>query len=334
MGLLVSKAQRRRKFQEHNDALVRRVVEGFRFQALWLRSRLQVVKDVRQHLLALVRNESADVRVPTSVDLLTQDSAKIIKARQQGIGIQNVLYLAPALSGGFGLNVCTGATVACFLLCLSEAGKNGLSDSRNARRWRTLLLMTRPDLFGALLALDMRRAVQQGRKHDLPVSFRLDGTSDLGIGSALSQFLEEERGTRANPPAFGGDYDGIFYDYTAIPSRLQQYPGSRCHLTLSYKGSNAGALRKWFETEHRNRGSAAVVYVNPDGGKVDPLPTYDTIGGVFLPVSNFDINDARYLDSFNSFGALQFKHPIGMPALQRKRGFAAGLKSGFLRVVR
>lgn len=334
MALLVSAAQRRQRFQEQNQALVRRVVDGFRFQALWMRSRLQVVKDVRQHLQALVQNEAADVRVPMSVDLLTQDSAKIIKARKQGIGIQNVLYLAPALSGGFGLNVCVGATVACFLLCLSEAGKNGLSDSRNARRWRTLLLMTRPDLFGALLALDMRRAVQQGRKHNLPVSFRLDGTSDLGIGSGLSQFLEEERGTRANPPAFNGDYDGIFYDYTAIPSRLREYPGSRCHLTLSYKGSNASALRKWFATEHRNRGSAAVVYVGDGCARLDQLPSVDTIGGVTLPVRDFDINDARYLDGVDSFGGLRFKHPIGMSKLQRERGMAAGLKSGFLRVVR
>ena len=322
MTLLLKTDKQRKSATFDNRKMVRRVLDGFRHQAILNRSRKVVTGQIKDCLSDW--SGSAAFKVPYSVNLLTTDSSKIIKARKLGIGVQHVMYLAPAMTG-VNTSLCSHATKACFLLCLEHAGKNGLSDSRNARRWRSFLLGKNPSLFGQLLALDISRAVKQGKRLGMPVSIRLDGTSDIGIGSALSDMLNSY-----SSASFREKYRCQFYDYTAVIDRIFEYPNSTCHLTFSYKGSNSRLIKRWFEIESKNRGGVAVVYA--PGSEI---PERDTIGGVNLPVVSYDSHDARYLDGTRKFfGALRFKHAIGASSRQRDRGFQAGISSGFLRVNR
>lgn len=322
MSLLLKTKKQRDAVTFHNRKIVRRVLDGFRHQAIVTRTRRELVDLIRLHLAKF--SVSAGFSVPKNLSLLTTDSSKIIKARKLGIGIQHVMYLAPAMTGA-NSSLCSHATTACYLLCLEHSGKNGLTDSRNARRWRSFLLASDPLLFGQLLALDIERAVKQGKRLKMPVSIRLDGTSDIGIGSALSNMLNSYSSI-----SFRKRYNCQFYDYTAVIERISEYPNSTCHLTFSYKGSNSRLIKRWFEFESKNRGGVAVVYA-----PAAVIPEYETIAGVTLPVVSYDEHDARYLDGNRMlFGALNFKHAIGQVSRQRVRGYKAGLKSGFLRVNR
>ena len=326
MGSMIKTYRHRERiFQEHNRRN-RTIIAGMVSESRDPGSRIRLERMIRDALLEIA--ESIEIHVPSMISILTLDSYKTLKSRDKGVTVTGISYMAPASRGPLPGTLCADATLACFLLCLDHAGKNGLPDAFNARRWKTYTMMRLSDLYGRLLWHELRHLIGLAGRVGLPPSYRSDGTTDVGLGCLISQVVND------------GHIVGLegltFYDYTADPRRVGRYPRTSCQVTFSFKGDNPRAVENW--NRHRadgdgRYGGIAVVY---DIGRNKPLPEFDAIGGRLLRVINGDQHDARPWDVVETdephIVGLHYKIPIMKPE-QREPGEAIARASGFLRSI-
>jgi hypothetical protein len=197
--------------------------------------------------------------------LFNTQNAKTTKGEPLGYKTY-VLYLSSGDKSG--REVCKNRSVGCFDTCLDNCGRGQMESVQNARLLKTRYFWNSPLLFRDTLDREVKSAIRNAKADAVPV-FRLDGTSDLGLGISLA---------RNNPTA-------QFYDYTKNYNRMKLYFSgklpSNYHLTFSWSGNNANACLDVLSLG----GNVAAVF---DGGMPDTFYGYPVIDG--------DAHDLRFLD--------------------------------------
>ncbi len=221
-------------------------------------------------------------------------NAKISKSDADGKYSSAIMYLAPHKMSG--INVCPLATVGCIDSCLFTAGHGQFNNVINARLARTKMFHTDREAFKKKLILEISKHVAKAKKDGKIPCVRLNGTSDIPW-------------ERVFPELFVRFNDVVFYDYTKIPLRMQQWCEGKLpknyHLTFSRSENNEQDCR----TILKMGGSVATVFA-----KKGELPrTY-----LNRKVFDGDMTDLRFLDPK--------KHIIGLYA----KGRAKKDKTGFV----
>ena len=137
-------------------------------------------------------------------DLLNVQNAKTIKGEKLGYRT-HILYLASGNKSGH--EVCPNRTPSCFKYCLDNAGRGRMQSVIDGRMGKTVTYFKSPRMFNLLLNKEIHRAIANKHKRDLDLCFRLDGTSDLGLGI---------KAAKAHPTA-------QFYDYTKNPNTMRPF---------------------------------------------------------------------------------------------------------------
>ena len=155
----------------------------------------------------------------------------------------------------------------------------------DGRMRKTRLFFNAPGMFKALLNKEIHRAIANKHKRDLDLCFRLDGTSDLGLGIGFA---------KRHPTA-------QFYDYTKSRERLEMYAAGHLpnnyHLTFSWSGENRDLCR-WALENHVN---VAVPFVGDWQGEPYP-PSF-----MGFPTIPGDTHDLRFKDPSPRVVALKAK---------------------------
>jgi len=198
--------------------------------------------------------------------------------------LTGVAYLAPADASG--RNVCANSTAACRGGCLGDhSGKMPTPTVRASMQWKTALRFGCPELFFALLRLDIEALEAKAAREGYQAAVRLDGTSDLGDAERLAPEYPRVR----------------FYEYTKSAARAARWNGRapNLHATLSFSGENLVECL----THLQNGGNVAVPFDYRKGA----YPEGATWHG--FPLANGDAHDARYLDAPGHVAALSWKGP-------------------------
>ena len=239
-------------------------------------------------------------KIPKKLNLLGE-SLKTQKGRKYGI-LTKICYLAPAYSGGIKkdgkkVNACPAFTPGCAGGCLGiTTPRNRWKSSRNARRWKSALYFSSPELFRAMVILELRALERKAKRLGLVAACRMDGTSDLGLAQGM--------GLVERFPSIK------FYEYTKVESRIIDYaPLDNYHLTYSAnEKSNSPRVSR---TALRKGLSVAVIV--PKGTKPNGLEANALQGKVlgnyrrFVYLQNGDDGDSRFLDSPGSLVYLSQK---------------------------
>lgn len=220
-------------------------------------------------------------RLPKSIRLLGE-SQKVNKGIKKGV-YTAIVYLAPSTSAG-SLNLCPDATIECSSACLAHhSGKMALTDSQNARLWKTTLFIGAPKLFRELLDAEIQTHILSAYRRDMVPAIRFDGSSDTGWGRRLARAWKA----------------CMFYDYTKSYKRAIQAlkrPLPNYSLTFSYSGRNL------FETLSilKQGGNVSVVFaVRKDGELPSEWLNFKVIDG--------DETDVRFMDELNVIVGLRLK---------------------------
>lgn len=136
-----------------------------------------------------------------------------------------IFYGAAAASAGVG-EQCSNRTKACTLFCLITSGKGSTPQVGFVRVARTRLQALNPELFWAMWDRDYAKMSRKAQRLHKRLACRPNGTTDR-----MPKQLQER--IHANP-------DGIFYDYTAVPTRCEfEAQTANYHITLSRKETKA-----------------------------------------------------------------------------------------------
>ena len=139
-----------------------------------------------------------------------------------------ILYLAPAEVAADGVNLCPASTESCRKDCLFHQGRARMFKEVNEARIRkTKLLLTDPIAFYGKLHREIQAAIKTAKRKGKRVAFRLDGTSDIGLGVYFA---------RVYP-------DAQFYDYTKTARAMAFARGNlpnNYHVTFSRSDTNSG----------------------------------------------------------------------------------------------
>jgi len=215
-------------------------------------------------------------------DLLNVQNAKTIKGEKLGYRT-HILYLASGDKSGH--EVCPNRTEACFKYCLDNAGRGRMQSVIDGRMRKAVTYFNSPPIFNALLNKEIHRAIANKHKRDLDLCFRLDGTSDLGLGI---------KAAKAHPTA-------QFYDYTKNPTTMRKFAKGQLplnyHLTFSHSETNREDCR--YALEHGV--NVAVPFVGDWDGASYPK----TFLG--FPTISGDTHDLRFLDPSPAVVALKAK---------------------------
>jgi hypothetical protein len=267
--------------------------EGLATDARMLRSLISYdAEGIRRDSAA--RGIRADWKMPKDPALLGS-SVKVEKGEAQG-WTTRILYLSPARESG--RNLCPFAG-QCAAVCLGHSsGRMRFNGVRNSRLWKTALLLTRPEWFVQLLSREIAAAIV-GNNNKRMLAFRLDGTSDIGLGAALAPLFARTFSL------FRGSF--MFYDYTkdsqrAIRARADSLP---IHYTFSASERDDGHQARLHGI------NVATVFRSRD-----QFPS-DAIDG--------DAHDLRFLDPHSDHGrivALKLKGAHKEGTLRAARGFA------------
>src|SRR4051812_31977140 len=115
--------------------------------------------------------------------LLTRPDSqpKAIKGQKRGVATF-VLHLSPSDLSGF--EVCPCKTASCVYFCINVCGRGGMVGAigdhiQAARIRKTKLYFENRELFMAMLADDIRKAIKWAKRKGFKPAFRLNGTSDI-----------------------------------------------------------------------------------------------------------------------------------------------------------
>ena len=197
--------------------------------------------------------------------------------------ITAIQYLASSLNSGY--ETCAGKSEGCSAACLFTAGRGAMNSVQQARIKKTKLFFENKELYLTYLNNDLTLLQEYGKKHNMQVYVRLNGTSDLDFIS-LNIFQK---------------YPTLkFYDYTKIKERLYLSLSENYKLTYSRdeRTTNEEILTLI------NYANIAVVF--------DEVPS-EYLG---LPVYEGDLTDLRFEDPL--------KHIIGLKAKARAKQDTSG----------
>lgn len=207
-------------------------------------------------------------------------SPKLAKGPQEFLTY--ILYLA---SGVYDRRLCPAAG-DCLKSCLIvHAGRGAIGGPDNnvqkARRRKSDLLFSNPELFRDQLRKEIRAAISKGKKLNKPVAIRLNGGSDLDWVDIYAEFSEVQ-----------------FWEYTKRPDlavKLSKLPN--VHVTYSHNELTTDRIMGAMLSNGIN---VAMVF---DTKKSKALP--QSVGNV--PVIDGDLTDLRFLDERGTIVGLRLK---------------------------
>ena len=170
-----------------------------------------------------------------------------------------ILYMAPANTNSFGINLCPKASEGCMNSCLATSGRMGFSSNIAARIRKADFYIQFRTEFCELLYSELYRINKAAQKGNYKVAIRLNGTTDLDFFAILKNRIGRDLFELSNL---------VFYDYTKILGKVKKYlseiKSGKYVLTFSRSENN------WSEcTEALNLGvNVAVVFDNKE-----PLPS-------------------------------------------------------------
>tara|TARA_R110002074_G_scaffold342653_1_gene513211 strand:+ start:1698 stop:2522 length:825 start_codon:yes stop_codon:yes gene_type:complete len=220
------------------------------------------------------RHSAELVRLPIKPEILGT-SSKVEKSRKLKM-LTRVIYLSPATESG--VKLCPASSPECRAACLGHSsGHLQFDSSRNARLWKSALLIGAPRIFRAKLQDEIERHTKRAHKLGMTPAIRPNGSSDLALEAPIA---------RANP--------GVkVYGYTKVFAKLASVENlDNAYLTFSYSGRN------WIESR-----AALIRGHNVAVCFADKLPSswrgFKVIDG--------DTHDARMLDERGVIVGLKLK---------------------------
>jgi len=170
---------------------------------------------------------------------------------------------------------------------ITKAGRGAIGGPDNAiqraRKRKSDWLLSDPSGFKAQLVKEIRNAIKQSRKQNLPLAIRLNGGSDLDWSDIYKMFEND---------------NVVFYEYTKRPElamKLNQL--TNVHVTYSH---NERTTNRILGAMIEHKINIAMVF-NVRKGK--PLP--ESVGT--LPVIDGDVSDLRFLDEKGCIVGLRLK---------------------------
>ena len=149
-----------------------------------------------------------------SGNILSYNNAKTVKGEKSGI-LTSIWYGAPNTTSGY--DACPNSSPGCRDVCLFYSGFGAMRRTQNARIRKTKLFFENRRDFHNLLAGDISSFVLFSKKMNMQPCFRLDGTTDLGLGKQYAKKYTDLQ----------------FYDYTKSFNRIMGNFVSNWHLTYS-----------------------------------------------------------------------------------------------------
>ena len=239
-------------------------------------------------------------------NLFTSQNYKTVKGEKQ----KYKTYVLYKKSGeieidGKKKNSCPNKSAACYKYCLDNAGRGSFNAVKLSRLIKTKRYYFDPARFKADVINEIHRKFKWWAKNkpDWRLAFRCDGTSDLGVGRAISHSVPDSVN---------------LYDYTKNFNVVKKYIdgdySKNYHLTFSYSGENKKEC-----IEALNMGVNVAVPFIHDHKPVRSLPTLwhpEQFWG--YPVISGENSDLRFLDPSPSIVALKPKGSL----MQDYSGFA------------
>jgi hypothetical protein len=231
---------------------------------------MKITKMTRNKVLSAIVAVNSPVTRLLSVGV----DEKTVKGEEMGV-LTGILYMQPSIF------TCPASKAAsCLVGCLNSAGRGAFSNVQSARESKTKLFFNNPELFFALLILDIIALKSKAAKEGLIPAVRLNGTSDIAY-EEISFFYEDT--FYANIFELFSDIQ--FYDYSKRAKRVYSKLPNNYHLTLSYSEARPSYAKGIVKAAHDTGTNIAVVF---NGA----LPK--TFKG--LPVIDGDDSDVRFFD--------------------------------------
>lgn len=209
-------------------------------------------------------------RLPNNLEILGS-SLKVEKSRKLKTKTK-IQYLNPGRQSG--IELCPSRCSGCTGSCLGNtASRLRMFSGKNSKTWKTMLMIGDPVRYFSLLQIEIESHIRSSQREGIVPSLRLDGSSDTGMGDALSEIYP----------------DCIFYDYTKSKYRMTRFLNDSFsenrHLTFSRSSKNHDAS---LDVLNR-KGSVAVPVLQEKSewpSKWQGFPVYDATE-----------TDARFWDS-------------------------------------
>jgi hypothetical protein len=206
--------------------------------------------------------------------LSVNSDAKTRKGYGKGY-LTGILYLAPSNISGF--NTCPFASDGCKQACLFTAGRGAFYSVTRARVVKTLAYLLDSKRFFETIKESIKSLERKAKSLDMIPCVRLNGTSDIAF-ERISDIFQSFPGIQ-------------FYDYTAIPKRMD-HGVSNYHLTFSLKEDNHETAWEVLRNGH----NVSAVFS-------DDIPARYN----HFPVIVGDSDDLRFLDQRGVIVALKAK---------------------------
>lgn len=189
----------------------------------------------------------------------------------------SILYLAPASTNSFGINLCPGSTAGCRASCLNTAGRGAMNSVQVARLKKSDRFISNRKTFLAELVADLEYLVRKQKRTGIKQAVRLNGTSD--IQWERQPVIRSDRQYPGIPQAFP---ELQFYDYTKIFTRLRAVE-SIANYVLTFSASEVTSDRL-IKAVNKMQVNTAIVF--------NSLPT-EYLG---IPVIDGTTHDMRFID--------------------------------------
>tara|TARA_R110000751_G_scaffold190860_1_gene296566 strand:+ start:295 stop:1026 length:732 start_codon:yes stop_codon:yes gene_type:complete len=135
-------------------------------------------------------------------NILSYNNNKTVKGEKDGFATY-IFYGAPNTVSGY--NTCASSSKGCRANCIFYSGMGAMKTVQNARIRRTKLYFEERDYFLTLVNKDIMSAIKHGERNDMIPTFRLDGTTDIGLARHFVRLYPNVQ----------------FYDYTKVVKRVK-----------------------------------------------------------------------------------------------------------------
>lgn len=242
-----------------------------------------------------------DKKFPSSLFGVPDQHFKLKKNELES-GVRSYPHnLAPSKISGF--NTCASSSPQCEIFCLHFSGLTFQYENKeNARVKRTKAFFQNREWYLRLLQYEIDTAILKGLKDNIPVSFRLNTTSDIKFESVYFD-------NGMSVPDYIHINGGEVYDYTKHINRHTKtnFP-QHYHLTFSWSGDNYDNCLKAFESGL----NIAIAFNSNESSKrklktIIKKPKYFQLGNHKIEIINGDKTDYRPSDKSGVIVGLDYK---------------------------
>lgn len=144
-----------------------------------------------------------------------------------------ILYMAPAGTNAYGINLCPKASEGCLAACLFTAGRGAFNSVYEARLAKANFYVEHRTEFCQQLFNELEKINLAAIKGSYKVAIRLNGTTDLDFFAIVKNRIGKDLFSLSNL---------VFYDYTKLIGKVLKYQeqmnSGRYFLTFSRSENN------------------------------------------------------------------------------------------------